>query len=104
MTDNAFGEAVRSWLAHRIEAIEGEGHRVRTRLIRQPEIGRSEAHLLVQHHAGLHAFGSGCAGCDGLVGTAHWTCLRFTKTNFRPDWLYHAMVTLEAAARPTMAG
>ena len=36
-----------------------------------------------------------------MVRTARRTCLRFAKTNFRLDWLYQAMVTLEARAPPS---
>jgi hypothetical protein len=35
-----------------------------------------------------------------MVRTARRTCLRFAKTNFRLDWLYQAMVALEARAPP----
>ncbi len=34
-----------------------------------------------------------------MVRTARRVCLRFAKTNFRLDWLYRAMVALEAEAR-----
>ena len=35
-----------------------------------------------------------------MVRTARRLCVRFAKTNFRPDWLYEAMVRLEARAPP----
>ena len=35
-----------------------------------------------------------------MVRTARRVCVRFAKTNFRLDWLYHAMVSLEARAPP----
>ncbi len=35
-----------------------------------------------------------------MVRTARRTCLRFAKTNFRLDWLYRAMVRLEARVPP----
>lgn len=38
-----------------------------------------------------------------MVRTARRTCVRFAKTNFRLDWLYHAMVSLEARAPPAAA-
>ncbi len=31
-----------------------------------------------------------------MVRSARQSCVRFAKNNFRLDWLYHAMVTLEA--------
>ena len=38
-----------------------------------------------------------------MVRTARRVCLRFAKTNFRLDWLYQAMVRLEARAPPGAA-
>ena len=38
-----------------------------------------------------------------MVRTARRVCLRFAKTNFRLDWLYEAMVSLEARAPPASA-
>ena len=38
-----------------------------------------------------------------MVRTARRVCLRFAKTNFRLDWLYRAMVSLEARAPPAAA-
>ena len=38
-----------------------------------------------------------------MVRTARRVCLRFAKTNFRLDWLYRAMVALEARAPPAAA-
>ncbi len=35
-----------------------------------------------------------------MVRTARRVCVRFAKTNFRLDWLYHAMISLEARAPP----
>ena len=69
MADNALGEAVRSWLARGIEALEGEGYKVRPQFIRQPEIDRPDTRLLVHHDGVLRAFGSGGPGYDGLVRT-----------------------------------
>ena len=69
MADNALGEAVRSWLAHGIEALEGQGYKVRPQFIRQPEIDRPDTRLLVHHDGVLRAFGSGGPGYDGLVRT-----------------------------------
>ncbi len=37
------------------------------------------------------------------VRTARRVCLRFAKTNFRLDWLYEAMIRLEACAPPGAA-
>ena len=34
-----------------------------------------------------------------MVRAARRVCVRFAKTNFRLDWLYRAMVSLEAEAR-----
>ena len=36
-----------------------------------------------------------------MVRTARRLCVRFAKTNFRLDWLYQAMVSLEARAPPS---
>ena len=69
IADNALGEAVRSWLAHGIEVLEGEGYKVRPQLIRQPEIDRADTRLLIHHDGVLRAFGSGGPGYDGLVRT-----------------------------------
>ena len=69
MTDNALGKAVRGWLAHGIKALEGQGHKVRPQFIRQPEIDRSDARLLVHHDGVLRAFESGGPGYDGLIHT-----------------------------------
>ena len=38
-----------------------------------------------------------------MVRTARRVCVRFAKTNFRLDWLYRAMVALEARAPPAAA-
>ena len=38
-----------------------------------------------------------------MVRTVRRTCVRFAKTNFRLDWLYRAMVSLEARAPPAAA-
>ena len=38
-----------------------------------------------------------------VVRTARRVCLRFAKTNFRLDWLFEAMVALEARAPPSAA-
>ena len=38
-----------------------------------------------------------------MVRTVRRRCLRFAKTNFRPDWLYRGMVSLEAEARASPA-
>ena len=37
-----------------------------------------------------------------LVRTARRLCVRFAKTNFHLDWLYEAMVRLEARAPPAL--
>ncbi len=36
-----------------------------------------------------------------MVRTARRVCLRFAKTNFRLDWLYEAMISLEARGPPS---
>ena len=38
-----------------------------------------------------------------MVRTARRVCVRFAKTNFRLNWLYQAMVSLEARAPPGAA-
>ena len=38
-----------------------------------------------------------------MVRTARRVCVRFAKTNSRLDWLYRAMVALEARAPPAAA-
>ena len=71
MTDNALGEAVRDWLAYGIEALEGQGYRVRPQFIRQPEIDRSGHATAGSSRWGCCApFGSGGPGYDGLLRTA----------------------------------
>ncbi|MCZ0942787.1 MAG: hypothetical protein OXJ53_07015 [Gammaproteobacteria bacterium] len=69
ITDNALGEGVRSWLAQGLEALEGQGHKVRAQFIRQPEIDRPDTRLLVHHGGVLRAFESGDPGYDGLIRT-----------------------------------
>ena len=69
ITDNALGEGVRSWLVQGVEALEGQGHRVRAQFIRQPEIDRPDTRLLVHHDGVLRAFESGAPGYDGLIRT-----------------------------------
>ena len=67
ITDNALGEGVRGWLAQGVEALEGQGYKVRPQFIRQPEIDRPDTRLLVHHKGVLRAFESGGPGYDGLV-------------------------------------
>ncbi|MYF50768.1 MAG: sucrase ferredoxin, partial [Gammaproteobacteria bacterium] len=69
ITDNALGEGVRSWLAQGLEALEGQGHKVRAQFIRQPEIDLPDTRLLVHHDGVLRAFESGGPGYDGLIRT-----------------------------------
>ncbi len=76
ISDNALGEGVRGWLTHGIEALEGQGHKVRAQFIRQPEIDRPDTRLLIQHDGALRTFESGGPGYDGLIQTPVETLFR----------------------------
>ncbi len=69
ITDNALGGDVRNWLAQGVEALEGQGRKVRAQFIRQPEIDRTDIRLLVHQDGALRAFESGGPGYDGLIRT-----------------------------------